>query len=1086
LTVYYTVEGTAIPGSDYVALSGSVTLPGSPIIIKALTPAGDTATAPTGLSSNLTLPEFFRLQTVSIDVKPLMEMIGNGPKSVVVKLAPSSAYTFDPAGATAWITRNDVPSVSISATQTPAAEQGKVRGKIRFTRTGSKAGALRVRYTQAGSATAGVDEALLSGTVTIPTGKTYADVTITPIDDKIPESTETVTLILSQDAAYTFNPTQDRATVVLTDNDTVPAPISNLQVSGSTATKLTLQWQDNSDNEIGFKVEKSLDGVNYTTALVSKVANTTTCSILGLVPSTQYWFRVKAFNAAGDATAGTPVSAFTSGPPAAPTMLTVTPTGATSVHLSWVDHAINETGFMVEESTNHSTYSVISAGLAADSTAFDVTGLQPNTRYWFRVKSVNLTGSSRPCAAVEFSTQGVPAAPSNLQVSVTGTSSVHLGWTDNADNETGFRIEISTDNLTFSPAKTLTNSNLLECDISSLTPGTLYWFRVLAINGAGASAPSAAVSARTAAAAQPPSAPSNLRATASSTSTIRLSWQDNASNESGFTVEKSTDNSTFAVLSTISTPNTTACDATGLSPGTTYWFRVKAWNSAGSSAPTASVSVTTLQLPAAPSTLQASPTGFDSIHLTWHDNSSNETAFLIEYSTSSNFLALSSTTSAANTTSFDIAGLTPGTQYWFRVSSRNANGTSSPCSAVSATTLKPVPPPSDLTARATSSSLIELDWIDNATDEDEYVVEHSTDGINFALYYETQAPNIQALDDSGLSPGSKHYYRIKARRGTIESSYSNIAFATTLSTGTPAKPANLSAVATSSTSVLLTWTPSDCDHYRLYQGVGATSTPVFLADIAGKINGAAVNAVPVVGLSPGQTYRYSLAAFNTTNALSPQSTIVTVTTQGSSGAAQSFDNFTGYPLISLKIDGQELITDPSKSVPSGARYFYSLSPGTTHTYSASNGFWNGGQREALYNWGATPISFSASTTPIKLVNPSIHNLLTQSSSATATGYWTGAYFLPTIGSYAFRFKGGNDATGIYNCDFFVDGQFRWSSTYKMSAYNGDFMPRFQVTIPGTNGSYWEGVLYENTGNATFDMRNGPSQWPAMEYSFDGQ
>ena len=62
-----------------------------------------------------------------------------------------------------------------------------------------------------------------------------------------------------------------------------------------------------------------------------------------------------------------------------------------------------------------------------------------------------------------------------------------------------------------------------------------------------------------------------------------------------------------------------------------------------------------------------------------------------------------------------------------------------------------------------SSSMIEIAWIDNASDEEEYVVEHCTDGVSFALYYQTYAPNIVLLDDTGLDPGTTYYFRAVAQ-----------------------------------------------------------------------------------------------------------------------------------------------------------------------------------------------------------------------------------------------------------------------------------------------------------------------------------
>lgn len=92
-----------------------------------------------------------------------------------------------------------------------------------------------------------------------------------------------------------------------------------------------------------------------------------------------------------------------------------------------------------------------------------------------------------------------------------------------------------------------------------------------------------------------PTAPSSLVATKDSgspTSTINLTWIDNSDNEDGFAVERSIDNVTFSSL-TQTAANATTYSDTGLTGSTTYYYRVSAVNTAGSSAPTSESHATT-------------------------------------------------------------------------------------------------------------------------------------------------------------------------------------------------------------------------------------------------------------------------------------------------------------------------------------------------------------------------------------------------------------------------------------------------------------------------------------------------------------
>jgi subtilisin family serine protease len=92
-----------------------------------------------------------------------------------------------------------------------------------------------------------------------------------------------------------------------------------------------------------------------------------------------------------------------------------------------------------------------------------------------------------------------------------------------------------------------------------------------------------------------PAAPTNLTATASSSSAIALQWTDNASNESNYSVERATSSSgPFTVIATLGA-NVTSYSNTGLTEGTTYWYRVQASNANGTSAYSNVASATTLR-----------------------------------------------------------------------------------------------------------------------------------------------------------------------------------------------------------------------------------------------------------------------------------------------------------------------------------------------------------------------------------------------------------------------------------------------------------------------------------------------------------
>jgi hypothetical protein len=177
----------------------------------------------------------------------------------------------------------------------------------------------------------------------------------------------------------------------------------------------------------------------------------------------------------------------------------------------------------------------------------------------------------------------VPAAPTGLSATAVSSSQINLAWTDNASNETGFRIERSTDGVGFSEIGVV-GANVMTYASTALSAATPYWYRVRAYNATGSSAFVGPTSTSTMAAPQlqAPAAPTNLGATRQP-NRISLTWTDSSNNETGFSIERSPDGKVFSQIATVAQNIRTYVDT---SPGSDKFvhYRVRAFNQAGNSA----------------------------------------------------------------------------------------------------------------------------------------------------------------------------------------------------------------------------------------------------------------------------------------------------------------------------------------------------------------------------------------------------------------------------------------------------------------------------------------------------------------------
>ena len=281
-------------------------------------------------------------------------------------------------------------------------------------------------------------------------------------------------------------------------------------------------------------------------------------------------------------------------------------------------------------------------------------------------------------------------APYGLTAEVATTQRIHLSWTDDSNNETGFRIERVIEPNTFKAVATV-EANITDYNDTTVA-ATTYAYRVFAFNGSGDSLPSNTVIVTTAA----PVAPSNLVAAASALSTdpptVTLTWADNSNNETSFSIQRATNVGFTRELTTFPVKaNVTTYTDSGVTVFKRYYYRILAINAIGSSAysNTKTIATTPGQLPLAPTGLTVGTITNNSVVLSWTDNATNETGFIIQRATNAAFTTgrVSTTVNTPNLTSYTRTGLAHNTLYYFQVAARNAAGNSTFSNVVSANTL---------------------------------------------------------------------------------------------------------------------------------------------------------------------------------------------------------------------------------------------------------------------------------------------------------------------------------------------------------------------------------------------------------------
>ena len=293
--------------------------------------------------------------------------------------------------------------------------------------------------------------------------------------------------------------------------------------------------------------------------------------------------------------------------PSAPVSLVAAPSPATTgaVLLSWTP-PYNGGSPLRDYSYALSPYSSFTS-MGTTGSSYTVTGLTPGVSYSFKIRTVNDVGiSAMSAAASTYARPTLPTAPTGLTATTGASGAVVLSWTApvGAYAITKYQYSVQTAPGVLNDAGTGTTFT-----VTGLTPGSTYTFQVVATNVAGNSPASNAATATAGnggGGENPyiPQPPSSVTARPISPTKVQISWTAPPVID-GYPIINYTAAVTVIEATALAARQTTYYDMgtsttfvfTALMPGTTYEIRIVATNSAGTSAYSDPVYVTTPPAP---------------------------------------------------------------------------------------------------------------------------------------------------------------------------------------------------------------------------------------------------------------------------------------------------------------------------------------------------------------------------------------------------------------------------------------------------------------------------------------------------------
>jgi len=271
--------------------------------------------------------------------------------------------------------------------------------------------------------------------------------------------------------------------VAITGNTAPPAPVYNALpvpsgvavVPQASGTGLSVSWTDVAGDS-GYLIERSSDGITFTTAgtVATNVASFNDNLLAG---SLRYFYRVSTRDAsAGRSAPSEVVSAVNR--PSAVTNVKVLSINASQVIVDWRD-TDGESGYRVERSADGGANWTTLATLGANIPTYTATSLSQGTTYQFRITPTSSIGDG---ISSTISGQSRLGAVAGFAFTSIASNQIKLAWNGNVAFATGYRIERSTTNTTFTTVANIAGAAISSYIDNGVAPLVKYYYRIVATN----------------------------------------------------------------------------------------------------------------------------------------------------------------------------------------------------------------------------------------------------------------------------------------------------------------------------------------------------------------------------------------------------------------------------------------------------------------------------------------------------------------------------------------------------------------------------------------------------------------------------
>ncbi|XP_028834681.1 fibronectin 1b isoform X3 [Denticeps clupeoides] len=653
---------------------------------------------------------------------------------------------------------------------------------------------------------------------------------------------------------------------------TVSEAPTNLEVTSSTPTSLTINWDHPAVTVRYYRISHGETGQHPTEFTVPGTQSTAT--INNLHPDTEYTITVYAVTGRGDSPASSMpiyikhrtsrVDSTRDVP--SPTDLDVTGMQDNSITVRWSPARGPITGYKVSGVPKNGAGPSFSEVVGPDKTELTITGLTPSVEYVVSVYALGKGGQSPPL--VESSvTGGSGEHPTDLSFSDVDTTSLRITWDTPAGRVTSYRVLYTSSEegqRELLPAPTGRDTSAV---LHGLHPNTHYTIQVIPMQGRTPSTPIVGTQITRGPTAGSGEHPSDLSFSDVDTTSLRITWDTPAGRVTSYRVLYTSSEEGQRELLPAPTGRDTSAVLRGLHPNTHYTIQVIPMQGRTPSTPIVGTQITrgpTASGPVpAPTSLQFTEVGPTSFSITWQSPNVRLSGYRVVVTPKDLGAPSRELNVAPDSSQVHVPGLMVSTVYVVHVYSLRDSSTSPPLTGEIATT-ETISPPRRVRIMEVRDSTVTLNWRSKIEPITGFLIEAVPKDQRYPTIRTNVPGEQQTVTITGLQPGTSYTINLYTLNGASRSA----PFTVTVKTEGPAvqAPTSLHFTAVSPTSISFSWQPPVTritGYYITYEESGGSPREVTPRPHAGQ------NYATISGLKPNTEYVIKIIALQNSQRSTP-------------------------------------------------------------------------------------------------------------------------------------------------------------------------------------------------------------------------